>query len=175
MEDEGNRIGRLTVPHALHSRMSNDYPLVVLETPLEERIDICIEEYVIRPFQTFLEAGLIANANDNNEEKAHASIRNTSLDSVRRINKPLQKKCGGFDVLGAFEEAFDLFKSSNASDISGFRKPVQLLLEDYYDSMYDYQLSKRKGDILFRGNMQEIVEWAEDYSSAVSSGTSSLS
>lgn len=175
MEDEGIRIGGVTLPHTLHSRMTIEFPLVLLETPLAERIDICVEEYVLRPFQTFLEAGPDANA-----EKAHDSIRNISLDSVRRINKGLQKKWGGsinqgFDILGAFEKAFDLFKSSNSSDVSGFRKPVQLLLEDYYDPMYDYQLRKRKGAVLFRGSMEKIVEWAEGYSTVVSSDTSSLS
>ena len=34
--------------------------------------------------------------------------------------------------------------------LSGFRKSVQLLLEDSYDPMFDYQMDKRKGDVLFR-------------------------
>jgi len=163
MEDEGIRIGKLTLPIAMHAPMANDFPLVVLETPLEERIDICIEEYVTKPYQTYLEAG---KDTTDNKKQAHASIRNTSLDSVRRINKGLQKKWAGtvnqgFDILGAFERAFDLYESSNASDTSGFRKPVKLLLEDYYDPMYDYQMNKRKGEVLFRGSMEEIIEWAE--------------
>jgi len=167
MEDEGNRIGRLTLPISMNSRMANDFPLVVLETPLDERIDVCIEEYVKCPYQTYLDADISAN-----EEIAHDSVRNASLDSVRRINKALQKKWGGtinqgFDILGAFERAFDLYKNSNALDVSGFRKPVQLLLEDYYDPMYDYQMNKRKGDVLFRGSMEEIVEWAENYTDNV--------
>jgi len=165
MEDEGIRIGKLTLPIAMHAPMANDFPLVVLETPLEERIDICIEEYVTKPYQTYLEAG---KDTTDNKKQAHASIRNTSLDSVRRINKGLQKKWGGtvnqgFDILGAFEKGFLLFESSNASDTSGFRKPVQLLLEDYYDPMYDYQMNKRRGEVLFRGSMEEIIEWAEHY------------
>ena len=169
MEDEGHRIGKLTLPIPMHGPMANDFPLVVLETPLEERIDICIEEYVTKPYQTYLESGKDIIDDTDNKKKAHASIRNTSLDSVRRINKGLQKKWGGtvnqgFDILGAFEKGFLLFESSNASDTSGFRKPVQLLLEDYYDPMYDYQMDKRKGEVLFRGSMDEIIQWAEHYS-----------
>ena len=48
-------------------------------------------------------------------------------------------------------------------NLSGFRKPIQSLLEDCYDPMYDYQMSERKSEILFHGNMQEFVKWAEDY------------
>ena len=36
MEDEGIRIGKLTLPLVMHKPMANDFPLVVLETPLEE-------------------------------------------------------------------------------------------------------------------------------------------
>ena len=166
LEDEGNRIGKVTLPIAMHKPMANDFPLVILETPLEGRIDICIEEYVTKPYQSYLETCKDTTDDTDKKTKAHASIRNTSLDSVRRINKGLQKKWGGtvnqgFDMLGAFEKAFDLFQSSDASDTSGFRQPVQLLLQDYYDPMYDYQMNKRKGEVLFRGSMDEIIQWAE--------------
>ena len=40
MEDEGHRIGDRTLPIPMHHVMSNDFPLVILETPLEERVDI---------------------------------------------------------------------------------------------------------------------------------------
>ena len=84
----------------------------------------------------------------------------------------------GNEIIKELENAFDLFEeissstSSNINDagdadadadadvsnnLSGFRKPIQSLLEDYYDPMYDYQMSERKGEILFHGNMQELV------------------
>ena len=55
-----------------------------------------------------------------------------------------------------------------SNNLSGFRKPIQSLLEDYYDPMYDYQMSEQKGEILFHGNMQQLVKWAEDYTVSVS-------
>jgi len=66
-------------------------------------------------------------------------------------------------IIGDFEEAFDLFEKSNASNVSAFIKPIQLLLEDYYDPMYDYQMSKRNGEILFCGSMEEIVKWTNGH------------
>lgn len=176
MEDEGNRIGSRSLPTSMRGPMANDFPLILLETPLQDRIDICIQEYVQSPFLAFLADARErdCNANDkgsnfnDKKEEAHARIRDLSLDAVGRINKGLQKRWGGtlnqgYDIIGEFGKAFDLFKSSNASNVSGFRKPVQLLLEDYYDPMYDYQMSKRKGKVLFRGGIDEIVIWARDY------------
>jgi len=112
------------------------------------------------------------------------------MGAVGRIQKGLQKRLGdcnrGNEIIKELENAFDLFEeissstSSNINDadadadvsnnLSGFRKPIQSLLEDYYDPMYDYQMSERKGEILFHGNMQELVKWAEDYT-----GTSTCS
>jgi len=162
MEDEGNRIGKRTLPISMHSRMANDYPLIILETPLQDRIDLCISEYVQDPFKHFL------LLNDDNEEEAHDRIRDTFLDAVGRMNNGLQKRLRGthnegLDVIGEFEKAFDLFRSTNASDVSGFNDPIQILLDDYYDPMYDYQMSKREGEVLFCGSMEEIVKWADEY------------
>ena len=167
VEDEGNRIGRVALPMSMHKPMG-DFPSIILETPLQKRIDICIEEYIQSPFHTYLDSGN-ANASDDNEEKGHARIRSVFLEAVGRIHKKLKRKWGGtsnegYDIVSEFEKAFDLFKRSNASNVSGFRKPIQLLLEEYYDPMYDYQMSKREGDVLFRGSMEDIVKWAGDHS-----------
>ena len=187
MEDEGHRIGDRTLPIPMHRPMADDFPLVILETPMQERVDICIQEYVQDPFLVFLaveqhkcNSGSDSDNDDgiDSEGNAHARIRDTFLDAVRRIRKGLQKaeakrqkRLGGTpntnnrgnEILGEFESAFDLFESSNATNVSGFRKPIQSLLEDYYDPMYDYQMSKRQGEILFNGGMVELVNFAEDY------------
>ena len=176
MEDEGHRIGDLTLPIPMHRPMANEFPLVILETPLQERIDICIQEYVQDPYLAFLSLdGTHHEGNDNDtgsnsKGEAHVRIRKQCLGAVGRIQKGLRKRLGGTrthnrgnDILVEFENAFDLFQSSDASNVSGFRKPIQSLLEDYYDPMYDYQMSKRQGEILFHGNMEELVKWAEDY------------
>lgn len=33
------------------------------------------------------------------------------------------------------------------------------LLNEYYDPMYNYQLSKKQERIVFRGNYAEVFEW----------------
>ena len=46
-------------------------------------------------------------------------------------------------------------------DLSLHRQWIQILLETYYDPMYDYQLSRRVGQIAFSGDRAEIIEWAQ--------------
>jgi tRNA 2-selenouridine synthase len=43
---------------------------------------------------------------------------------------------------------------------------IQALLQDYYDPMYDYQLSQKEGRILVRGVPGAILDWANQHSVA---------
>ena len=43
-------------------------------------------------------------------------------------------------------------------DLSGHRAWIGRLLEEYYDPMYEYQLSRREGAVLFRGDRQAVVD-----------------
>lgn len=148
MEDEGTRIGRLNLPIPMNRPMADDFPLVILETPLQQRVDICIEEYVTNPFLKYV-GECTGNSTSSEEVQAHAKIRRKFFGAIERVKKGLNKKLGSDNqMVGDFENAFDLFESSNASNIDGFRKPIQSMLVDYYDPMYDYQMNKRQGEIL---------------------------
>ena len=164
MEDEGTRIGCLTLPIPMNRPMADDFPLVILETPLQQRVDICIQEYVTNPYLKYVGECCTGNSTSSREVQAHAMIRREFFGAIERIKKSLNKKLGSNNQMeGDLENAFDIFESSNASNIDGFRKPIQSLLEDYYDPMYDYQMNKRQGEILFQGNMEELVKFAENY------------
>ncbi len=39
---------------------------------------------------------------------------------------------------------------------------IRTLLSDYYDPMYDYMLSRRKGDIVFEGSRDEVMAFLEE-------------
>ena len=53
------------------------------------------------------------------------------------------------------EEAFDAQEARG--DIAGHRLWIGRLLEDYYDPMYAYQLSKRAGRRIFSGNREAVA------------------
>ncbi|MBO6851658.1 MAG: tRNA 2-selenouridine(34) synthase MnmH, partial [Marinobacter sp.] len=45
-------------------------------------------------------------------------------------------------------------------DTGGHDEWIRALLEEYYDPMYDYQLSQKKGRIVVEGDPATIVDWA---------------
>ena len=153
-EDEGRMIGGVTLPMSLLARMQ-EAPLAVLETPIAERIDIVLADYITDAYPQYL----ALYGDDEGPEKFREQI----LGNLSRIRKRL----GGerfTQLYAAFGDALDeLIKHSDAS---GFRAGIQLLLSDYYDPMYDYQQAQRQGRVVFRGERAELQQWAEAYSMA---------
>jgi len=164
--------------------------LVIVETPIEERIDLCIQEYIEDPYADFLEEGHHQHNNNTTvghsttegtttrtatiAQAAHARLRDDFMGAVGRIQKGLQRRLGGAprtrhranELPPEFDSAFEVFAQSGAArDVSGFRRPIQTLLEDYYDPIYDYQMTQRQGAVLFRGTMDDVIRWATEYRS----------
>jgi tRNA 2-selenouridine synthase len=153
MEDEGRRIGQRNLPVGLFAQMSERYPLVILEEPMEERVKTCIRDYVTDLFPLFQE--------HFGPDECGAEYIKWSTEALFRVKKRL----GGdryAEVNGQITTALESYLSSG--DESGFEIPVRTILGDFYDPMYDYQLEDRKDQILFRGTADEIVEWAKTYS-----------
>ena len=44
-----------------------------------------------------------------------------------------------------------------------FNEGIHLLLVEYYDPMYQYQLQKKQPEVLFRGTEPEILAWAAEH------------
>ena len=149
IEEEGNRIGRRTLPQTMHRAMVDRLPAIMLEIPVEERVQICVQDYVTDLFSLFESAY---------KENAHEMLRRKHLDGIDRIKKRLGDK--HVVIHQQVSAALDLFESSG--DSSGFYEPTEFMLREYYDPMYDYQSSKqRKGPILFRGDAESLIDWAE--------------
>jgi len=150
-EDEGRMIGGVSMPMRFIDRMQKA-PLAVLETPIAERIDIVLADYITEAYPQYI-------AQFGGEEGA-LNFSEQILGNLSRIRKRL----GGerFTQLhAAFSDALvQLIKHNNAD---GFRPGIKLLLTDYYDPMYDYQQGKREGRIVFRGNRVALLEWAETW------------
>lgn len=153
VEDEGKLIGRLSLPLNIKARMQQS-PLAILETPIEQRIDIALADYVTDAWPKYL-AHFGQDAGS-----AEQAFRAQILDNLSRIRKRL----GGetFDNLfSQFSAALDSFFQSG--DASEFRPGIESLLIDYYDPMYDYQKGLREGREIFRGEANEFVEWANEF------------
>lgn len=147
-EDEGRNIGSVHLPQAL-SEVIKTSPKVLLETPLEKRIEYTLQEYVEWGQSEYItlfgevEAGLI--------EWQHAME-----DSFARI----QRRLGGERyqrVLKAFNAAVEA--QDDLKNFDAHRAWIELLLTEYYDPMYTYQLSQNQADILFKGEPLAVVEY----------------
>lgn len=149
VEDEGRLIGRNALPECFKSRMAQA-PLAYLETPLEQRVEIALADYVTEAFPRYL-------AHFGQQSEAEQAFRQQILDNLSRIKKRL----GG----ERFQTLYQLFSTAlvqffNSGNADGFRPGIAMLLTEYYDPMYDYQKGLREGREIFRGDAQAFTEWA---------------
>jgi len=150
LEDESRLIGRLSLPHSLNDAMAQA-PLVLLEVPLAQRIDTVVEDYVVD-----LSAEYRAEFGAEEGERRYATYM---LESLDRIHKRLGAERHA--AIGALMRA--ALAAQAQGDLSLHRRWIEQLLVQYYDPMYDYQLSKKRERVLFRGDREAICGWFEQY------------
>jgi tRNA 2-selenouridine synthase len=152
IEDEGRNIGSLGVPQSLYDAMQHA-PIVKLEVSDDERNRISVQEYVLDIHQQFL-------AQHNNQEQAFKQLSEHLLASLEKI----QKRLGGVRYNKAREtmqQALGQYKADK--NLQGFAPLVNVLLFDYYDPMYDYQMSKKQHRVVFSGSQQAVKDYLRDY------------
>ncbi|MDH3355761.1 MAG: tRNA 2-selenouridine(34) synthase MnmH [Chromatiales bacterium] len=149
VEDEGRNIGGRHVPVALHNEMINA-PRLMLDISVEERINITHQEYIHEALAEYCEA-----VGDENGFDAWAEYLLGSLDKIR-------KRLGGQrhqELRTIMEKAID--EQRNNGDSALHRDWIKSLLVDYYDPMYDYQLSQKEKTIIFTGSPIEIQQYLD--------------
>ncbi len=150
LEDEGRMIGRILLPPELLAAMSKA-PRLFLERPLHERVAMIRDDYIDCNWPHYQRYYA---------RRAEDKFCHFVLDNLARIKNRL----GGVrhqQVHQAFEQALDRLFAYGDSEL--FIAPIQTLLTDYYDPMYQYQLQKKPVDILFKGNENEILQWLNNH------------
>lgn len=137
LEDESRTIGRLAVPESWHIQMQRS-PLVILEVPMPERCANIVREYVSEPLARGIPSDVL-----------HARY----TDALGRIERRL-----GGARRAAVQNALD----------TGFADGdhatwVQMLLEAYYDPLYDYQLSRKQERVQLRGGWDEVRDFLSSF------------
>ncbi len=149
-EDEGRNVGRLYLPQPTHAALYDGAQLLILETPFEERVAITLDEYVVQA-----QARWLARDPEQGLEKWRADI----LDSMQRIRRRL----GGVrhqHLLSLFERAWAAQQRSGQPE--AHRSWVAYLLTEYYDPMYDYQLSRKPQPVACRGDAATLLSFLEE-------------
>jgi len=147
IEDEGHLIGRLSLPRELQLAMQAA-PLLLLDEPLSLRVTQVIEDYIVDLGQRY-HSHFAADG-----PARHAEDLLAGLDRIRRRLGGVRHQSLRAEMSAAFAaQACD-------GDVQHHRDWVEPLLRDYYDPMYQYQLQRRTGAVLARGNAATIGDAA---------------
>ncbi|PCI62594.1 MAG: tRNA 2-selenouridine(34) synthase MnmH [Kordiimonadales bacterium] len=146
LEDESRRIGGLELPLAL-SACIDEGPAVMVEESLDERISEIHKDYV---------ADLLPDYVTEHAEAGFEAFEEFLLSALYRVRKRLGQE--SYLVIDQMMRAA-LKKHSSQSDDSLHCEWIRALLQQYYDPMYDYQLSKKERPVVFRGTRAEVLEW----------------
>ena len=126
VEDESRTIGRLAIPQAVYAGMQMA-PLVLVEVEREARIEQIVRDYVLAP-------------------DASAARLQAALDKSER-------RLGGERHRQVREQMATAFADGNPAAHRGW---VGLLLDWYYDPMYDHQLAAKRHRIVFRSDTTAV-------------------
>lgn len=148
IEDEGSRIGRLSLPHALWHRMKKCSNLIIVEEDIEDRVNMILEDYILDLGQRYIALYGI--------ELGPIYHRDRMLGDLKRI-----RKLGADRLKRLSDTMMSAFAAQTSSgDTTLHRIWIAELLNEYYDPMYEYQLSQRVDhQVLFRGKCNEVAQW----------------
>jgi len=154
LEDESRLIGRSFIPPTLQVVM-RAAPYIIVEESLEERVDVVIDDYIHDLGRRF--------AQRHGDKLGPTTHRDKLLADLAKIRKRL----GGqrhAEIAALMNEAFE--EQWATGDLAKHRQWIARLLLGYYDPMYEYQLGKRAGELLFRGSRAEATAFATELSTS---------
>ena len=146
IEHESHNIGRVYIPKPVFDNFQKG-TLVLLETPLEERVQITFDEYVTAALLEY-----VRRFGENGDRRWFDEM-DGGLNRIR-------KRLGSERYLHLKSLLHSAFVHQQASGGTEAHKAwIEILLRDYYDPMYDYQISKSPIPIVFRGNAEEVLSF----------------
>ncbi|MFO7593360.1 MAG: tRNA 2-selenouridine(34) synthase MnmH [Pseudomonadota bacterium] len=151
VEDEHRNVGSCFIPDAIRDRF-RECPLVILEAPLEERVDITHREYI--------DEALAEHVALYGEEQGFEKWAAYLLGSMDKIKKRL----GGArhaELRKVMEAAIETHRRTGETE--RHRRWIGELLGGYYDPMYDYQISQNEKQIAFSGDKEAVIDYLGEH------------
>ena len=146
LEDEGSNIGSRRIPDNLANKMKQS-SIILLEADIEERIDITFQEYIIE--------ALAEHQSFYGDELGFSRWSEQLLNAIDKI----QRRLGGVRHKQLKGLLVNSIKQQVAGNIEEHKEWIKVLLIDYYDPMYDYQLSKKQERIIFKGHKSDVYDY----------------
>jgi len=143
LEDEGVTVGRCSVPAPLRKQITNS-PIALIEASLDERVENILNDYVLTLSDEYLLADPV---------EGYKTYKNEMFASLFRIKKRLggERYSRLFKLMdNAFDELDHQHRNTN------HRAWIRVLIEEYYDPMYEYQIQKKNNRVIVKGNWESI-------------------
>ena len=118
-----------------------------MQVDIEARIKLIAEDYILHSWPAYQQA-----YGDAAEKEFSCFV----LDNLARI----QKRLGGEryrKVRQCFTNALRVFFGDGK--VTSFYDGIRTLLEEYYDPMYDYQISNKQERVSFRGGFDRVLKY----------------
>jgi len=147
LEDEGNNIGSRSIPDVLTNKMKQS-PIILLDASVEERVDITFQEYITESLA---------------EHQAQNGIQhgfNSWSEQLQTAIDKIQRRLGGVrykELKSSLSHAIEQQQLSNETE--QHKEWIKTLLVDYYDPMYDFQITKKSDRVVFKGNKDEVLDY----------------
>ena len=146
VEDEGRMIGKVHLPPPLQEKMKSA-PIALLEDSIATRAERIYQEYIEFQWLEY-EAHFAGRAA---EEFSRYLIE--AVDAIRkRLGNTAHSEVRG-SVLAALKH------QEQSGSLEGHREWITLLLADYYDPMYNYQLEKKSNRVKVIGSRDVVTDW----------------
>ena len=145
IEAESRMIGRVCLSEPLQAAMSAA-PVVVLTASLADRIARLLNDYVLHHLNHFKKV----------EQDPWLALQENVLENLTRIKRRLGDQRYN-DLCRILPRAVSRLR--DYSDPGGFGEIVEVLLIDYYDKLYNYNLDKNRDSIVFSGDADAVKQW----------------
>jgi tRNA 2-selenouridine synthase len=146
VEDEGRMIGKVHLPPPLQEKMQTA-PIALLEDSISARAERIYQEYIELQWREY-EAHFAGRAVEE--------FSRYLIDAVNAIRKRLGNTAHD-EVRGSVLAA--LKHQEQVGSLVAHREWIFLLLADYYDPMYNYQLEKKAKRIKITGSRDVVTDW----------------
>jgi tRNA 2-selenouridine synthase len=138
VEDESRYVGRRTLPDPVMEAMRGAR-LVMLDTPMAERVSNIVEEYVL-------------------EAARRNGVRSTR-EQLEQAAQRIRKRLGGGRTDGVVAALHKAERSGAWFEPCVHRWWVQTLLEHYYDRLYRKALDRSPRPLAFRGGTDAVADY----------------
>ena len=147
IEDESKMIGQLMVPLHLFKKMQAS-PMVIIDDPLALRLERLSQQYCADMWLKFKVALGVELGWSAYEAYLHQGLwgirKRLGLERFKMLQVLLN-------------QALQIQKMS--ASCAEHQSWIEIILKDYYDPMYQYQLASKTQRIKFRGTSKEVREW----------------